>query len=247
MSPEQAVAHGSGAVAPTVPNKSDVEYFWRWDASFDNVTGPMTIHALYHSPVEVTFLGKDDEVVEVKKVAYEGSCVPPTEPSYQDWVFDRWDGNFVGVVQNSVVKGVYKAPVTVTFRNGDGSAMKTLTVPYGGAAVPPQDDPTKSASVFIGWAEDFSHVTEDLEVHPAFDVKFYVTFMDFNGEVIETNVVDYGATAMLSAENEGRLGDITDENGSVNKWTGRWADINAPEVVYDITSVQRDLILVPIY
>ena len=52
---------------------------------------------------------------------------------------------------------------TVTFKDWDGTTLKTQNVEDGASATAP-DDPTRDGHVFTGWDVDFSNVTSDLIV-----------------------------------------------------------------------------------
>lgn len=57
----------------------------------------------------------------------------------------------------------------VTFKNFDGTILKTEIVPYGGSATAPPD-PVNVPYVFIGWDTDFSVVLNDLVVTAIFEL-----------------------------------------------------------------------------
>lgn len=52
---------------------------------------------------------------------------------------------------------------TVTFKNDNGEILKTEEVPSGNAATPP-NPPEKEGYTFIGWSQDFNHITSDSEI-----------------------------------------------------------------------------------
>lgn len=88
---------------------------------------------------------------------------------------------------------------TVTFKDWDGTVLKTETVEEGvGATAPP--DPTRENHIFIGWnPSDFSNITSNLTVTaqyvPISVDTFTVTFKDWEGKTIKTEVVPKGEGA----------------------------------------------------
>lgn len=59
----------------------------------------------------------------------------------------------------------------VTFVDYDGSVIKEMTVLEGGAAVAPEENPSREGYTFIGWDKDFDNVTEDLVIKALYEEK----------------------------------------------------------------------------
>ena len=103
---------------------------------------------------------------------------------------------------------------TVTFKDHDGTALKTETVEEGKAATAPAD-PTREGYTFEGWDKTFDKVTADMEVTATYkanetkptdpkptdpQVKTYtVTFKDHDGKVLKTQKVEEGKGATAPA------------------------------------------------
>ncbi|WP_216830406.1 InlB B-repeat-containing protein [Alkalihalobacterium elongatum] len=86
-----------------------------------------------------------------------------------------------------------KDTFTVTFRDWDGQVLKTEKVMEGGAATAPKP-PVEQGFTFIGWDYDFTNVRNDLWISPMYEINQYtVTFIDFNGDVLKTETVNYGS------------------------------------------------------
>jgi hypothetical protein len=89
---------------------------------------------------------------------------------------------------------------TVTFLDWDGSVLATDTVDHGGAATAPAD-PTREGYTFAGWDVPFDNVTGDLTVTAQYQINSYtVTFLDWDGTVLATDVVDHGSAATAPAD-----------------------------------------------
>ena len=103
---------------------------------------------------------------------------------------------------------------TVTFKDHDGTVLKTETVEEGKAATAPTN-PTREGYTFEGWDKTFDNVTADMEVTATYkavetkptdpkptdpQVKTYtVTFKDYNGTVLKTEKVESGKGATAPA------------------------------------------------
>lgn len=87
----------------------------------------------------------------------------------------------------------------VKFKAESGSLVATKVVEYG------DDADTTGLSVLnktgydiVGWSSDITNVKSDLEVTPIYEIqKFNVVFKDMNGEVVDTQVIEYGSDATL--------------------------------------------------
>jgi hypothetical protein len=89
---------------------------------------------------------------------------------------------------------------TVTFVDWDGIVIDTQSVTYGSGATAPAN-PDRTGYTFTGWDEDFSNITGDLTVTAQYEINYYpVTFLDWDGALIETQSVAYGSGATAPAE-----------------------------------------------
>ncbi|MCR5121435.1 MAG: FecR domain-containing protein [Ruminococcus sp.] len=107
---------------------------------------------------------------------------------------------------------------TVLFYDYDGKLLSEQIVEEGESASAPTDH-TKSYTdsdgmtmIFDKWDTDFSNVRADLTVKPTYTAKarFKVTFLDYDGSVLETQTVEQDNDA---AEPEGLTKSFTDTGG----------------------------------
>ena len=82
------------------------------------------------------------------------------------------------------------ANFTVTFKDWDGTVLKTQTVASGGAASAP-DNPTRDGYTFSGWDKDYNHVTSDLVVTAQYTKNVIVTVTQNAGGYIVYNNTRY--------------------------------------------------------
>ncbi|MGN0855729.1 MAG: InlB B-repeat-containing protein [Kiritimatiellia bacterium] len=85
----------------------------------------------------VTFVGMDGAVIgEPQEVAYGEAAVAPDPPAVEGYVFWKWDADFSNITDSMTVTALYHRLCTVTFKDADGSVLKTETVEetYGATA-----------------------------------------------------------------------------------------------------------------
>lgn len=192
----EKVQHGSAATAPEVPKK-DSKTFVGWDKKFDNVTSDLTINAVYDVDTFTVTFKDGEKVLETQTVEYEAAAIAPDTARLsppEGMHFAKWDKDFSKVTEDIEVSAVYELNVyTVIFKNGD-TTIKTETVKHGFAATQPNvfDTPTEK---FVGWDKPFDKVTSDIIVNAEFETKkFTLTFINFDGTMVYTEEVEYGAS-----------------------------------------------------
>ena len=213
----------------TVPSHADAskentdEYtytFAGWTPEIAAVTGEAEYTAAYTSQKNsytITWKNDDGSVIDTTTVEYG------TVPSHADatkentaeytYTFAGWTPEIAAVTGEAEYTAAYtsqKNSYTITWKNDDGSVIDTTTVEYG--VIPTHTDAVKSNTdmftyVFSGWTPNISAVTGDAEYTAVFanSLKSYtVTWLDEDGNVINTTAVEYGAVpthADLTKEN----------------------------------------------
>ena len=81
---------------------------------------------------------------------------------------------------------------TVTFKDWDGTVLKTETVAEGGSATAPAD-PARTGYTFTGWDVSFTNVTSDLIVTAQYQINNYTVTYYVNGVEIHQDTYNYGA------------------------------------------------------
>jgi len=220
---QQMVEYGTGATEPEsdlIPSKADTnEYtytFAGWSRPFGNVTEDMIVQTVYIGVLRMytyTFYDADQTTI-IKQVSapYGSTIIPPNNPTkdsteFITYEFTGWDK----VVSQSLTQNIsYYAQYAehgrtyhVIFYDGNGAVFEVQEVTFGLSAQNPNIAPTKNSDaiydyVFKGWLEDFSSITDNLEVYPIFEPQlrtFDVTFINYDGQ--ETVVeVEYGKSAV---------------------------------------------------
>ena len=160
----QQVEHGKAATAPANPTRTGYT-FTGWDKAFTNVTADLVVTAQYSANTyTVTFKDWNGTVLKTQQVQYGGAATAPANPTRVGYTFTGWDKAFTNVTANLVVTAQYSINTyTVTFKDWNGTVLKTQQVQYGGAATAPAN-PTRTGYTFTGWDKAFNNVTANLVV-----------------------------------------------------------------------------------
>ena len=112
------------------------------------------------------------------------------------------NSNFISVTEIDLSDSQYK--FAVTFVNMDGEVLSTQNIAYGDTAVAPEA-PAMEGYIFIGWDKEFGYITDTMTVTARYAIARTVTFVDWDGTVLSTQVVADGnsATAPEVPEREG--------------------------------------------
>ncbi len=166
----------------------------------------------------VTFVDWNGNTLKTETVEAGKAATAPANPSREGYTFTGWDVEFSNVTTDLTVTAQYQknqpaepTKYTVTFVDWDGKTLKTETVEAGKAATAPAD-PSREGYTFTGWDVEFSNVTTDLTVtaqyqknQPVEPTKYTVTFVDWDGKLLKTEIVEAGkaATAPVDPSREG--------------------------------------------
>ena len=196
----EQVQYGGAATAPANPTRTGYT-FTGWDKAFNNVTADLVVTAQYSiNTYTVTFKDWNGTVLKTQQVQYGGAATAPANPTRTGYTFTGWYKAFTSVTANLVVTAQYSINTyTVTFKDWNGTVLKTQQVQYGGAATAPAN-PTRVGYTFTGWDKAFTNVTANLVVTAQYSINTYtVTFKDWNGTVLKTQQVQYGGAATVPA------------------------------------------------
>ncbi|MFA7106956.1 MAG: InlB B-repeat-containing protein, partial [Candidatus Izemoplasmatales bacterium] len=219
---QQMVEYGTGATEPIdslIPKKADTNMytytFAGWSRPFSNVTEDMTVQTVYIGLLRkytYTFYDEDQETI-LKQVTdiYGTKILPPPAPTKEGdalvtYIFIGWDKVVSDTLtENITYYAIYEAQLKsydVVFYNGNGQVLEVQKVYYGFGAITPSIIPVKASTtmydyIFVEWQQDYSNITDNLNVFPVFTTslrKYNVTFVYFDGT--ETTVqVEYGMSA----------------------------------------------------
>ena len=231
---------GTGAMEPRTVKKGekltlpDCEFtppenreFDKWDVGSPGdeieVTGDMTVKAIWKGPAPVTYtvtfdpdggtgtMGPRTVKKGAKLTLPDCEFTPP-----EGKTFDSWDvgapGEQIEVTGDTTVKAVWKwLNYTVTFETGGGSIVPTQVIQHGNVATKPVN-PTQEGYVFEGWftdkeckeAFDFeTPITENLTLYAKWkEVPVYEVAEGANGAWTKGSKIDKRFVVVRTPKNE---------------------------------------------
>ena len=161
----QTVEEGSSATAPSNPTRDGYK-FTGWDVAFNNITSDLTVTAQYTQLVyyTVTFVNWNGNVLKTQTVEEGSSASAPSNPTRVGYTFTGWDKAFTNITGDLTVTAQYTINnYTVTFKDWDGTVLKTQTVNHGSSATAPSN-PVREEYDFIGWDKSFTNITSNLDI-----------------------------------------------------------------------------------
>jgi len=112
----------------------------------------------------VTFKDWDQTVLKTETVKEGENATAPANPTRAGYSFSSWDQAFTNITSDLTVTAQYsQLTYTVTFKDWDGTILKSETVNHGSQATTP-DNPVRTGYTFTGWDNMFDNVTSELTV-----------------------------------------------------------------------------------
>ena len=210
------VIHGEDVEAPDLDFIPEGYHFIGWSMPITNVIGDLEIQAIIEknlSQFTITFLGRNDEVIEIKQIFEGEEIIYPNIPEELGYHFIDWDKNITIALQDEIITACYEInQYRVRFFDGD-QLLKEINVAHGSQAEYPDSEESeysdsleKEGFTFIKWDYDLQTITEDIDVHAIYEkIKVKIQFLDENNEIIKTIEVDYQEefTLITPPEKEG--------------------------------------------
>ncbi len=207
----ELVTYGSDSTPPVDPDNREGYLFSHWDKGFNDIRSDLTITAVYAdlsgNYYNVYFKDYDGTNLSVNSVPHGGNAVAPADPVREGYTFTGWDKAFINITSELTVTALYEIKTyTVTFKDHDGTVLKTQTVNHGSNAIAPAEPDNKDGFMFSNWDKAFNNVTSNLEVLAVYVVDdgqgntFTVIFTDYDGTVLKTVEVDYGNDAVAPVD-----------------------------------------------
>ncbi len=221
--------------------------------TFNNVQATHTIAATF---VVRTFLvrfedGSGNEIV-TRTVEYGQDATPPADPEKTGYTFSGWAGSYTNIQSNETLTAQYDVDMySVTFKDHDGTTLRTESVAYGSFAIGPTTNPTRAqnaqyAYAFSSWYVGVTEISDissyaitgetTFTAHYTPTVRKYsvtVTQPGYGGSISPTTVAEaeYGTeiTFTLTPEDEYKVESVT-VNGTVIAITN-----NGTAITYSIT------------
>ena len=216
------VEYGAMPVEPTAPTKpadSENTYtFAGWTPAVVAVTGEATYTATYISTTNsytITFKSEDGTTISTASVEYGTMPVAPTDPTKQStaeytYTFSGWTPTIAEVIGDATYTASFTATKNkylVTFKDEDGTVLKSEELEYGIMPTAPSD-PTKANTAewsytFAGWNKEVVPVKEAATYTATYNAtknSYTITFADEDGMVLQSSEVEYGVTPVAPSD-----------------------------------------------
>ncbi|MCQ2203534.1 MAG: leucine-rich repeat protein [Bacteroidales bacterium] len=189
--------------------------FTGWTPDLVAVSGAKSYKAVYSTAdiiYDIKFVDYNDEIIATKKVAAGKEIKYDVKPSREEdskytYTFKGWYPELTAGMKatgDMTFKAQYDATLreyNVRFEKDDHTEIVTTKVKYGSKPVEPSA-PTKAKTdeftyTFAGWDKAITEVTHDVTYTAVFTSKvnkYQVTFVDYDGKVLQAKEYEYGAT-----------------------------------------------------
>lgn len=215
---------------PTKQEDAQYTYaFSKWDKKIAEVTGEVVYTAQFENTVksyEIKFINYDGTPLYTTKVNYGetpvyGSTTPTkAEDAQYKYIFSGWTPKITSVTGTAVYKAQFESKekmVTVTFFNYDGNVLESKFVAYGTTPVYTGTTPVKNATAewsytFTGWDKEIVAATDKAEYTACYTPvknKYTVQFKNFDGTVLQSEVLEYGSAVSYKGETPVKAADAS--------------------------------------
>ena len=228
----KSLEYGTEIVAPEAPEKEGYTFNGWGEVAATVPAGDVTYEGSYSVNSYTLTYVVDGTIVQTSSVAYGTEIFLLDEPVKEGYTFSGWSEAPKTMPASDVtISGTFTInKYTVTFYDWDGTVLKTETVKWGQAATAPAD-PTREGYTFTGWNKAFTNVRSNLEVHAVYAEisvpEYTVTFCDWDGTVLKTQIVKQGQDATAPA-------DPTREGYTFTGWDKAFTNVQSDLNVYAV-------------
>lgn len=247
-------AHYVGNTPQKEGNQQYSYIFAGWDKPLTNIQTITTFIAQFNeitNQYTVTFVNWDGSVLGSSTVdygtsaTYTGSTPTRDADNTYAYTFSGWDISLDNITADVTATAQYSTTdrYLVRFLNYDSSLLYSEYVTEGESANYVGDTPTKPRTqqysyTFSGWDKPLTNITEETDITAQFNStvnKYTVTFLNWDGTVLDTDTVDYGSSATYG-------GEIPTKPTASTGYTfdGQWTTENNGSVFDDLTNVIAD-------
>ena len=196
--------------------EADAQYtytFTGWSPELSVVTGNQSYTAQYEATLnqyEVAFYDWDGTLLQSTMVNYgEWPTYYNSDPwresdAQYTYTFTGWNPQLDWVTSNQSYYAQYESTLNqyeINFYDWDGTLLQSNMVNYGEWPMYYNSDPWRDADAqytytFIGWNPELSIVTGHQSYYAQYEAtlnQYEITFLNWDGEVLQSTMVDYGA------------------------------------------------------
>ena len=251
-------------VGQTPTRSKDAQYtytFNGWSPTISQMSDDIVYTAQYSTTInkytvawknyDGTVLETDTEVPYGEMPVYNGNTPTREKDAQYTYTFNGWTTNVSKVTGDIVYTAKYSTTVnkyTITWKNYDGSILKTDSVAYGTKPVYNGTTPTKQGDeqygyLFSGWTTSIVSVTGDAEYIAKFTQttqKYTVIWKNYDGTILETdNNVAYGTVPTYNGSMPNKPYDSLNEY-EFEGWSPKIEGITGDTVYTALFSISED-------
>ncbi len=220
-----SLEYGIAIVAPEAPEKEGYT-FDGWGEVLETVpANDVTIEGSYSVNSYLLTYTVDGETVQMDSVAYGTAITLLDEPLKEGHTFSGWsEAPETMPAENVTISGTFTVnKYLVTFKIGD-EVIAADSLEYGASIVAPEA-PEKEGHTFNGWGEVVEIVpANDVTIEGSYSVNSYLLTYRVDGETMQTDSVEYGATITL-------LDEPTKEGYTFSGWSEASETMPASDVI----------------
>lgn len=152
---------------------------------------------------EVKFYDWDGNVISTQTVKEGDSAILPENPTKEGYDFLGWDKSVANIRENTEFFADFeKKQYTVVFVNWENQQIEIKKFNHGDPLVAPETE-TVEGYTFTGWDCENAVVTQDMVVTAQYEANEYtIKFYDWNNNVIDSQTVKHGETAIVPDDPE---------------------------------------------
>lgn len=164
----------------------------------------------------ITFVNEDGTVLQSSQVregeipVYIGETPTKAATAEHTYTFVGWTPELVPVTTDATYTATYTEKIRtyqIRFLNYDGTELQSSQVEYGALPEYMGETPARPSTeqynyVFDGWTPEIVNVTEDASYTATYTSilrQYTVTFLDWDGTLLNEQVVDFGSAAIAPA------------------------------------------------
>lgn len=152
---------------------------------------------------QVKFYDWDGTVISTQTVTEGESAVLPENPTKEGYDFLGWDKSVANITEDTELFADFsKKQYTVVFVNWENQQIEIKEFSHGDVLSAPETE-TVEGYTFTGWDCEDAVVTQDMVVTAQYEANEYtVKFYDWNNNVIDSQTVKHGETAIVPDDPE---------------------------------------------
>lgn len=204
------------------------------EADLTSITSNIDVYANYTSAARqytVTFCNWDGTVLNEQSVAYGHAATAPENPYREDYRFDGWDVSLENIVADTRITATYVRQYTVKFVDYDNSIIEIQLIDHGTDAAQPAD-PVRKNHAFTGWNTTFTNIVSNVTVKAQYIRQYKVTFIDYDGTIISTDIVNSGGNATPPS-------DPTREGYTFISWNQSYDNVTSDMEIVAVYEINR--------